>query len=142
MLALTTYADTEVLPNSALIDSGYSVYQQHCTACHGATAEGAANWKKPNDQGELPPPPHDPKGHTWRHSDAMLRRMIIQGWRDPFNKTQRLTMPALETVLSPKEIDSVIAYLKTLWTPKQRQFQQQESRLRSTVPSQPQLQEQ
>jgi mono/diheme cytochrome c family protein len=118
------------------------VYQQYCASCHGPKGEGGPNWKKPNDRGELPPPPHGPEGHTWRHSDAVLQRMISQGWRDPFNKTQRLTMPAFEQVLTPKKIKAVIAYLKTLWTAEQRQFQRQESRARSHNPSQFQLSEQ
>ncbi|MEH6576327.1 MAG: cytochrome c [Amphritea sp.] len=139
MLALTSNADEGAPPDSYLINSGREIYQQYCAACHGAAAEGAPNWKKPNDQGEMPPPPHGPEGHTWRHSDAMLQRMISQGWRDPFNKTQRLTMPAFQKELPPKEIAAVITYLKTLWTTQQRQFQRQESQARSPNPSQSQL---
>jgi mono/diheme cytochrome c family protein len=133
--ALTTHADTAVPPDPALVDSGYRLYQQHCATCHGVAGEGADNWKKPNQLGELPPPPHGPKGHSWRHSDAMLQRMIMQGWRDPFNKTQRLTMPAFEQTLTPKEIESVIVFLNSLWTPEQRQFQLQQSRSRSALPA-------
>jgi mono/diheme cytochrome c family protein len=70
----------------------------------------------------------------------MLQRMIAQGWRDPFNKTQRLTMPAFEQILNPKEIENVIFYLKTLWTPKQRNFQMQQSRDSSAVSAQSQSQ--
>jgi mono/diheme cytochrome c family protein len=54
--------------------------------------------------------------------------MVSKGWRDPFNKTKRLTMPAFGDVLSQQEIVEVITYLKTLWTPEQRQFQLKESR--------------
>lgn len=49
--------------------------------------------------------------------------MIAKGWRDPFNRTQRLTMPAFGAILSDAEIAAVIAYLKTLWTDEQRAFQ-------------------
>ena len=90
-------------------------------------AEGAANWKIQNEYGELPAPPHNKEGHTWRHSDNMLQRMIKQGWRDPFNKTKRLTMPAFENALSPKEVDAVIAYMKTFWTPVQVDYQKKEN---------------
>lgn len=65
--------------------------------------------------------------------------MISQGWRDPFNKTERLTMPAFEKVLTPQEIAAVISYLKSHWTQEQRQFQQQESKARSHNPAQSQL---
>ena len=141
MLALTSNADEGGPPDSNVINSGREIYQQHCAACHDAAAEDALNWKKPNDQGEMPPPPHGSEGHTWRHSDAMLQGMISQGWRDPFNKTQRLTMPAFQKVLPPKEIEAVITYLKTLWTTEQRQFQRQENQARSHNPSQSQLSE-
>ncbi|WP_218972842.1 c-type cytochrome, partial [Neopusillimonas maritima] len=86
-----------------------------------------ANWKKPDEKGEMPPPPHDDTGHTWRHSDAMLFKMIAEGWRHPFNKTERLTMPAFGESLTDQEIGAVIEYLKTLWTDEQREYQQTES---------------
>jgi mono/diheme cytochrome c family protein len=58
----------------------------------------------------------------------MLSEMVSKGWRDPFNKTKRLTMPAFSDVLSAEQIRTVITYLKTLWTPQQRGFQVEESR--------------
>jgi mono/diheme cytochrome c family protein len=36
-------------------------------------------------------------------------------------------MPAFKGILTPYEINAVIAYLKTLWTAAQRQFQREES---------------
>lgn len=114
----------------SLLELGSRTYQQHCASCHGPNGEGAAVWKTPNAQGELPPPPHGPEGHTWRHADAQLDRMIREGWRDPFNKTTRLTMPGFGDVLADQEIRAVIAHLKTLWTPEQRRFQARETRKR------------
>jgi mono/diheme cytochrome c family protein len=109
------------------LDLGRTVYEQHCASCHGANAEGAPNWQERDAHGELPAPPHNAEGHMWRHSDADLYQMVEKGWRDPFNKTQRLTMPAFIEELSPEQIRAVITYLKTLWTPEQRQFQLEES---------------
>jgi len=111
-----------------LVRRGHDVYRQHCASCHGANAQGAPNWQERDEHGELPAPPHNAEGHTWRHSDAELYMMVSKGWRDPFNKTERLTMPAFGDVLSPDEIRAVIAYLKTLWTPEEIQFQSEESR--------------
>lgn len=108
--------------------AGRRVYQTQCASCHGARAEGAPNWQQPNEQGEMPPPPHDREGHTWKHADGMLYRIVRDGWRDPFNKTERLSMPAFGQTLSPEEIRGVIDYLKTLWTPDQWRFQEEESR--------------
>src|SRR5216684_6897950 len=87
----------------------------------------APNWQERDANGELPAPPHNAEGHTWRHSDADLYKMVSNGWRDPFNKSMRLTMPAFGGVLSPDQIRAVITYLKTLWTPEQTRFQSEES---------------
>lgn len=110
------------------LPNGRRIYEQYCASCHGVQGEGAENWKQRNEVGELPPPPHDETGHTWRHGDSMLFRMISQGWRDPFNKTDHLTMPAFGDELTDDEIKAVIDYLKTLWTDDQRQYQARESR--------------
>lgn len=115
-------------PEPETVALGRQVYQQYCAACHGPGGEGQPNWQVPNAQGELPAPPHDSTGHTWKHSDAMLYRIVLQGWRDPFNRTDRLTMPAFGEVLSPTELRAVIAYLRTLWTEEQRRFQWEESK--------------
>ena len=113
---------------SAQIDTGKRVYQTQCASCHGARAEGAPDWREPDAKGEMPAPPHDRTGHTWKHGDGMLYRIVGDGWRDAFNKTQRLTMPPFGDKLSPTRIRAVIEYLKTLWTPEQRRFQRDESR--------------
>src|SRR5229473_1905413 len=110
------------------LDPGRAIYQQYCASCHGADAQGASHWQERDEHGELPAPPHNAEGHTWRHSDADLYQMVIKGWRDPFNKTTRLTMPAFGSVLSPDQIRAVITYLKTLWTPEQTEFQSEESK--------------
>lgn len=108
-------------------EAGERLYLQHCAACHGARGEGAANWRVPDENGELPAPPHGPEGHTWRHGDGELLHMICNGWRDPFNETERLTMPAFRGVLTGAEAHSVVAFLKTLWTEEQRRFQARRS---------------
>ena len=41
----------------------------------------------------------------------MLYRLVQQGWRDPFNKTPRLTMPPLKGQLSREQTIAVIDYL-------------------------------
>lgn len=110
------------------VAQGQRIYAAQCAACHGARGEGQSGWDSLDAAGERPAPPHDRNGHTWKHSDAMLYRIVAQGWRDPFNKTQRLTMPAFASTLAPHDIRAVVDYLKTLWTPRQRAFQREESR--------------
>jgi mono/diheme cytochrome c family protein len=137
MIANTAFAaETSPRIDPAVVKAGRAIYRHSCASCHGARGEGAAAWEIPDQLGELPAPPHDAKGHTWRHSDAMLYRIVQDGLRDEFNKTDRLTMPAFKGQLSHKETIAVIAYLKTLWTPEQRQFQWEESR-RQPFPAAP-----
>lgn len=114
----------------ATLAHGEKLYTELCASCHGQSGEGAPDWQEQQmtAMGEMPPPPHDSAGHTWRHSDALLYRIVEQGWRDPFNTTERLTMPPFGDTLDPWEIRAVIEYLKTLWTPDQRRFQAAESR--------------
>ncbi len=68
------------------VAKGRQIYEQYCAACHGWQGEGAANWNKPDEKGEMPPPPHDETGHTWRHSDAML---VIEYLRTLWTDDQR-----------------------------------------------------
>ena len=134
-LLVTLVVAPAALADDRSVAAGRSLYLQNCASCHGASGEGAPNWSKPDANGELPPPPHDASGHTWRHSDADLQAMIEKGWRDPFNKTTRLTMPAFASVLSRAEIADVIGYLKTLWTPEERQYQSELNRSANTNPA-------
>lgn len=133
LLPLTVHASVPGVSQQE-INMGAKVYQQYCAACHGAKGEGQLAWEKRNALGELPAPPHDPEGHTWKHADGMLYRIIRNGWRDPFNKTQRITMPAFKGVLSPQEIRAVTNYLKTMWTPEQRKIQREESQQKPFPP--------
>lgn len=109
------------------LDEGRVVYEQYCAGCHGLEGQGQPDWDRKNKLGELPAPPHGPEGHTWKHSDQMLYNIIAEGWRDPWNETDRKTMPAFKDILKPAEIRSVVEYLKTMWTPEQRQHQKEES---------------
>lgn len=128
LLATAAAAQAQGSVPQARVDAGRRIYEAYCASCHGAKGEGQPGWQRPNAAGELPAPPHDRSGHTWKHSDAMLYRIVAEGWRDPFNKTQRLTMPGFGQTLQPAEIQAVVDYLKTLWTPRQRAFQREESR--------------
>jgi mono/diheme cytochrome c family protein len=107
---------------------GREVYGRSCASCHGPDAQGAPAWQQPDARGDLPPPPHDDSGHTWRHSDAQLAEIIRDGLRDPFNKTPESTMPPFRQQLDDQEIDDVLAYFKSLWSPAHRRFQDEQNR--------------
>lgn len=107
---------------------GQQIYVEKCASCHGRNAEGAPNWQQPDARGNLPPPPHDDSGHTWRHPDAQLAEMIREGLRDPFNQTPELTMPPFKGRLSDEEIAAVITYFKSLWSPEHGRYQEEQNR--------------
>ena len=109
------------------VDHGRQIYVQNCARCHGQRAEGAPNWQQSDARGNLPPPPHDDSGHTWRHSDAQLAEIIQNGLRDRFNKTPELTMPPFKDRLSSEEIAAVIVFFKSLWSPEHRSFQAEQN---------------
>ncbi len=106
---------------------GRQIYLQYCASCHGPNAEGTPDWEQPDERGNLPPPPHDDSGHTWRHGDEELSRIIRDGWRDPFNQTPELTMPPFKDALSDAEIRAVITYFKSLWSEEHRRWQWEET---------------
>jgi mono/diheme cytochrome c family protein len=110
------------------------VYVQNCARCHGQNAEGAPSWQKPDARGDLPPPPHDDTGHTWRHGDAELTDIIRTGLRDRFNKTPELTMPPFKDSLTDEEIAAVIEYFKSLWSPEHRRYQEHQN-AKSAMPT-------
>jgi mono/diheme cytochrome c family protein len=117
------------------IARGRQVYIQNCARCHGQNAQGAPNWQQPDARGDLPPPPHDDSGHTWRHSDAQLAEIIRNGLRDRFNKTPELTMPSFKDQLTDVEIAAVITYFKSLWSPEHRMYQEEQNQ-RPPMPTQ------
>ncbi|MBI4787001.1 MAG: cytochrome c [Chloroflexi bacterium] len=105
------------------VNRGRQVYQANCGSCHGAKAEGAPNWKKPDAQGNYPPPPHDDSGHTWHHSDRVLYEIMRDGFRDPLRPDAPLNMPAFGSKLSDADLRAVIVYFKSLWSREHREFQ-------------------
>ncbi len=141
--ALTLRGPTESSPTAAALPAldpnqiarGRQIYLQRCASCHGQQAEGAPNWQQPNARGNLPPPPHDDSGHTWRHSDAQLAEIIRNGLRDRFNKTPELTMPPFKDQLNDQEIAAVMSYFKSLWSVEHRAYQEEQNQ-RPPMPTQ------
>ena len=98
---------------------GESLYTHYCAACHGANLEGAADWKRRLPDGSLPPPPHDSSGHTWHHPDSLLLSIIANGG-DPASNSK---MPAFKEKLHDDQIMAILAFLKSKWGNREREFQ-------------------
>jgi len=98
------------------IAAGEVVYTTHCASCHGANLEGEADWRLQNEDGSFRAPPHDDSGHTWHHTDKLLKESIVKGGtRLPANIGGISNMPAFGEVLSEAEIIAVLGYIKSTW---------------------------
>jgi mono/diheme cytochrome c family protein len=107
---------------------GHSIYQQHCAACHGAKLEGQPNWQTPLPNGRLPAPPHDASGHTWHHSDRVLFEITKNGTAAVVGGDYDGDMRGFGSVLSDDQIRAVLAFIKSSWPERERQYQEGMSR--------------
>ena len=94
---------------------GESVYNANCLSCHlGPTGGTIAD----------DPPRHNANGHTWHHPDCALRTMVREGSAGIFERSNSaVPMPPFKDLLSLDETEAVLAYIRTMWTPAQRQAQ-------------------
>lgn len=126
----TTSINPPVVPSSdslpeldpERVQQGVVLYEAFCAACHGIDLAGEANWKDPNADGSLKPPPQDSTGHTWHHSDRVLLDLIANG--SDFAQSR---MPPFGGTLSESEILAILDYLKSSWGEQERVFQWQVS---------------
>ena len=92
------------------VKQGQGVFQVHCAVCHGAEAQGAANWQERGALGFYPAPPLDGSGHTANHSLEQLLGTIASG-----GAPMGGSMPAFVDVLSDAEQAATVAYFQSLW---------------------------
>lgn len=109
---------------TALVAEGQPLYAQQCASCHGANLEGQPNWKTPLPSGKYPAPPHDDSGHTWHHPDALLLSIIHDGGNGS-GGTIPSDMPAFKDKLTPHQMEAVLEYIKSRWSPQSRAWQWQ-----------------
>lgn len=112
----------------AQVARGQQVYNQSCASCHGPNLQGQPGWATPGPDGLQLPPAHDDSGHTWHHSDRVLYETIRDGMNDPLKPNSPLRMPAFKSKLSDAEVRAVIEFMKSYWSPDNRQYQFDETR--------------
>lgn len=115
-----TFLGEPVTPEQ--IAQGQDIYAANCASCHGAKLEGQPDWKRRLENGRMPAPPHDATGHTWHHADRQLFTItklgvgaVVPGYESD--------MPAFGGTLSDAEIVAALAYIKSTWPERQRDFQ-------------------
>lgn len=107
-----------------LVIEGRKVYEANCASCHGYGLEGQPNWQSRGPDGILPAPPHDENGHTWHHPDAILFATVELGGQAFMPQGVKSGMPAYGDILSDREIQASLAYIKSRWPSKIRRRQE------------------
>lgn len=106
------------------VNAGEAIYRQRCASCHGANLEGEPDWRQRKPSGRLPAPPHDDSGHTWHHPDEVLVAITRDGMVPPLAPDgYQSDMPGFGAVLSDEEIRSVLAFIASRWSPRERAHQ-------------------
>lgn len=115
-------------PSAQALALGRALYGQHCATCHGANLEGQPDWKNQLPTGRMPAPPHDASGHTWHHSDGILFRITKEGPAAVVGNGYESDMPGFANTLSDDQIRAVLAFIKSTWPQRERQYQAEMSR--------------
>jgi len=97
-----------------MIARGKIAYQNNCASCHLVNLLGAENWKGLDEDGHRKAPPLNGTGHTWHHDDETLHKIIKYGLAGLISDYKG-KMGGFEDNLSDKDIDSVLAYIKSFW---------------------------
>ena len=105
-----------------MIERGKIAYQNNCVSCHMINLAGAENWKDVDEDGHRKAPPLNGTGHTWHHDDKTLHAIIKYGLAK-LVKNYEGKMMGFGDKLSDKEIDSVLAYIKSFWPEKEYEYQ-------------------
>ena len=109
--------------DEATLALGKVLYEKNCASCHAINLSGAKNWKEGKDEdGQRLPPPLNGTGHTWHHSDKLLHGITKNGLVY-YIKDYKGKMGAFGDVLNDKEIDSVLAYIKSHWKKDNYEYQ-------------------
>jgi mono/diheme cytochrome c family protein len=105
------------------IARGRTLYAAHCARCHGKNLEGQPAWQTRLPNGRLPAPPHDVSGHTWHHPDKVLIGITKQGLKPYAGEDYESDMPAFGKILSDRDIEAIIAFIKSTWPERQKEYQ-------------------
>ena len=103
------------IDSKLMIARGKIAYENNCVSCHMINLAGAENWRGLDEDGHRKAPPLNGTGHTWHHDDKTLHSIIKYGLANLIDGYEGKMM-GFEENLSDKEIDSVLAYIKSYWS--------------------------
>jgi len=112
-----SYSDSDfpiTRDSELIIAKGKIVYENNCVSCHQVNLVGAENWKGLDEDGHRKAPPLNGTGHTWHHNDATLHTIIKYGLVGIISDYKG-KMVGFGDNLSDKDIDSVLAHIKSYW---------------------------
>ncbi|MBC8210499.1 MAG: cytochrome c [Gammaproteobacteria bacterium] len=108
----------EERPDPFYLMEGEAIYKVECASCHGAQLEGQAGWKTRRADGKLAAPPQDASGQSWKKSRETLAAIIHSGMVEPHAPAGYISdMPAFANKLSEHQINNVLLYIESHWTP-------------------------
>ncbi|MDC0427895.1 cytochrome c [Candidatus Pelagibacter sp.] len=103
------------IDSKLMIARGKIAYENNCVSCHMINLAGAENWRGLDEDGHRKAPPLNGTGHTWHHDDKTLHSIIKYGLANLIDDYEG-KMIGFEENLSDKDIDSVLAYIKSYWS--------------------------
>ena len=110
------------IESKLMIAKGKIAYENNCVSCHMINLAGAENWKGLDEDGHRKAPPLNGTGHTWHHDDKTLHSIIKYGLAKLVDGYEGKMM-GFEENLSDKDIDSVLAYIKSYWSKEKYEHQ-------------------
>jgi len=88
----------------AAIEGGRAAFKVHCVQCHGSGAAGSKGYPNLNDDDWL-----------WGGDLSAIHLTLTHGIRNPdHDETRSSQMPAFGGVLTPAEINNVVAHVRTI----------------------------
>jgi mono/diheme cytochrome c family protein len=108
-LSMPGLAETGKAPDPAAAERGLTLFESNCQQCHQKNGVGENVPPAIRNPGFIPAIPLNEKSHAWHHGDDQLVQIIQRG-----NKK----MPPFKDVLTEVQLRDLVAYLKTLWSPR------------------------
>lgn len=109
VLVTPGHAETGKAPDPAAVERGLTLFKSNCQQCHQARGVGENVPRAIRHPNFIPAMPLNENSHAWHHGDDQLVQTIRRG-----NKR----MPPFDKVLSEPQLRDLVAYMKSLWSPR------------------------